>query len=69
MNPKASSYRSDLDDRIVTLNYFVYVQTQLSFKEHKGYAYLPYSLSTEVNRRLHNLPRQVVEMSQRQDQP
>lgn len=67
MNPKASPYRSDLDDSMFVLNFFVYVQTQLSFKKQKGYAYLPYS--TTLNRQLHNLPGQVVEMSQRQDQP
>lgn len=44
MNPKASPYRSDLDDSIFILNYLVYVQTWLSFQKQKGYAYLPYSL-------------------------
>ena len=43
MNPKASPNRSDLDDSIFTLNYFVYVKTWLSFKKQKGCAYLPYS--------------------------
>lgn len=69
MNPKVSPYRSDLDDSMFILNYFVYVQTWLSFKKTEGLCLFAILPSTKLNRQLHNLPGQVVEMSQRQDQP